>query len=170
MKNLKTIVLSLGLLSTTFVALGYFCEKCRVNHERLSDCRAKGTEDETFRNYITSVVKDAIRKQGPFRSDAYEVFGIIHHILKEKEFELLYRDFFSINWSKERIQQTRDFMLDVEKQIHNYESSHTNFMPNLPINWDEVFGSDCKSAPGTTDPEDKNDVFNSDNWEYPFGY
>lgn len=171
MKNLKTIVLSLGLLSTTFIALGYFCEKCRVKHESLSDCTAKGTEDETFRNYITSIVRDAIRKRCHNYGDIMDVTGKFREIFEEKELELHYRDLFhNIRWSQQHIKDAYEILKVTDSLMWKYSTAHNACMDWPVPDWSEVFGSDCKTAPETTDPEDKNDVFSSDNREYPFGY
>lgn len=180
MKNLKTIIFSFSLLSTAFISQGYFCERCRTNHQRLSDCtafehRTKSAEDAMLRNYITSIVKDAIKEHCSGYSDASSIIGKFHNIFEEKELELRYGDLFhNIRWSQGRIEDAYKILNEVNSLIREYYDTH-NGCPHSVFDWSEVFDYGCESVPAITDHEANYgceqhdlDVYDSSTWEYDF--
>ena len=164
MKNLKTTIFSVTLLGTTFVALGYFCEKCRTNHEWLGECIGFGRDGERnvaqdkarYENCVTSIVKDSIRHCHSC-DNANAVIGKLRRLLEIKEFQRKYRDLWDIGFDEKWLRAFGEFLDDMDGRIKNYKNSHNENV----INWEEVFG-DSKFT--LSSPDNENDhVFENEN-------
>ena len=92
MKNLKTTIFSITLLGTTFVALGYFCRRCGIDHEWPGECiglscdRGEGY-DTMFKEDFDRAIKN---KKSHCRNagEARRIIGEINSLLDTKEREI----------------------------------------------------------------------------------
>lgn len=186
MKNLKTTIFSITLLGTTFVALGYFCEKCRIDHERLSECAAfiRGPDEtrlELMREYIANLVKqDSMasikRHEAPGDKGSFQY--IFSRYLSLREFELQYSEF--CNLGLECCLKVRKFFedarADVNGRIRDYYTARGQCAWETISDWSEVFGSDCETTPalpnhgdGWNEGSNEPDPWDSGYSNSPFG-
>lgn len=186
-EKLKTMIFSIALLGTTFVALGYFCERCHTEHNYISECASDpwhkyGPEEqnrrlnEIYKMYIYSIAKNEIKKYCRDGYGAQEVINKIRDILREQEWHSRYYNLFSDHnftseWTQERIDEGRKSLDEIERIIRDYHKTSGCSMDS-PMDWEVVFGSGSKSVP---DPSsNQNSLIEADECgprdsERPFG-
>ena len=160
MKNLKTTIFSVTLLGTTFVALGYFCKWCGTDHRYLMDCPAYNcgigeASDTIVKEYVVSLVKDEI-KHCRNAGEARRIISEINGLLNTKELEMRYSEILGLLHTQKSIEETRKGLEDVSKAMINHSINRDcGFcFDDEILNWSEVFGSDCETAPALTNHRD----------------
>lgn len=135
MKNLKTMVLGFVILSTAFVAWGYFCEKCRTIHQWPGECIVFDSSKNNARimNYITNLIKDELRRC-PSLDRADEVILKFRYIFEVKELEYRYYHLWTTAWDQNLLQEIREFLDDLDRRIMDYGHSNNGSV----IDWEEI--------------------------------
>lgn len=183
MKKIKTTTFSFGLLGTTFIALGYFCEKCRMTHEWPGECNAlvflscgmEDAYDTMLKEDIDKAIKDKIRHCRT-AGEAFGVMSELGSILTAKETEVRYRGLFNIHWTQERIDEVRKLLKNVSETMWNHSvhkdcGRSVGMIMDEILNWDEVFGAGCTHEYIPSIYESGYDCtwqYDSENWEYDF--
>ncbi|MGX8716994.1 MAG: hypothetical protein ACSW8C_03325 [bacterium] len=191
MKNLKTTIFSVTLLGTTFVALGYWCEKCRTHHEWPGECVALANLSCDRENYNTMFKEDfykAIkgkishcRNVGEARCIMDEIRGVLstkEEEIRKEEWEIRCRSLLNLSWTQERINEVRKLLDHVSTEMinHSIRRDCGFCFDDEILNWSEVFGSDCETTPalpnhgdGWNEVSNEPDLWDSGYASSPFG-
>ena len=166
MQKLKKLYLTLPLLGTAFVAFGYYCKYCNMDHAKATECPRSAIVKTIY-----EIVKDKLSHCKSV-NDAGSIISSIGNILAIKKKEMLYKDILDSFSTTEQLEVALNVINDMILIASHYACDHGYYdWEQVPFDWDKVFGSDCDSASTLPNSEanQKKDLEEHDVFESGYG-